>query len=189
MLDFYMNLLDKSICYLIGGIDFANGQGKYWRKEIIDKCKQKDLNIFYLDPTNKLEGLKKEVDEEQATIKKMKQENDWEGISDFMHLVVRHDHRCVDISDFVIMHIDTSIHTCGSYFELQSALTQKKPYFIIVEGGKQNTPSWLFGICDHNKIYSSIDEVVDVLQKINSGEQPMDDRWVLIRNKLEKQYG
>jgi len=178
--------LDDALCYLIGAIDDANDQGKKWRKELVNKCKKNNLKIKFLNPTNKISKLKKEVDEEQLRINSMKKNGRWNELSRFMKKVVRHDHRCIDISDFFICYIDVDCHMCGSYFELQSALSQKKPYFIISKGGKKNIPSWLFGILDHNRIFPCIDDVISNLKKLNEGKLNFDNRWVLIRKEIEQ---
>jgi len=178
-------VLENSLSYLIGAIDRVEDQGKGWRRELIGKCKNNGLKIKFLDPTNKIAKLTKEVDEEQDAIREMKKNRKWEDLTHFMKRVVRCDHRSVDLADFVICYLDTDVHMCGSYFELQSVLTQKKPYFIIIKGGKEKTPNWLFGILDHNSIFSSVDEVVASLIEINNGEQLLDSRWVLIRKEIE----
>ncbi len=181
-----MNRLKDSICYLIGPIDYCENQGITWRRTLIKQCNtEHDFGIKFLDPTNKLKGLQSEVGSEQASIKELKQMGKWDSLKKFMKTVVRQDHRCVDISDFIIMYVNTEIHMCGSYFELQSALSQKKPYFIIVEGGKSNTPNWLFGIVDHACIFDDITQVVSRLKEINEGCE-LSDRWVLIRDKLKE---
>ena len=176
-----MNKLKDSICYLIGAIDFCEDQGRTWRAKLIQEC---NFGIKFLDPTNKLEGLQAEVGSEQEYIKKLKQNKEWDLLRNFMRTVVRQDHRCIDISDFIIMYIDTKNHMCGSYFELRSALSQKKPYFIIVNGGKSNTPNWIFGIVDHNCIFDDIPSVISRLREIDEGCD-LSDRWVLIRDKLK----
>ena len=176
------NKLKGSIAYLMGPIDRVPDFGKGWRIEIVSQCRS--MGIKFLDPTNKVSSLQKEVDEEQKTIREMKESEKWDELSVFMKRVVRDDHRCIDLSDFMICYIDMDIHMCGTYFELQSVLTQKKPYFIIMKGGKKRTPSWLFGIIDHRNIYSTIEEVVDELKRLDSGEKEMSDRWVLIRNEI-----
>ena len=179
-------ILKDSLCYLIGAIDHAADQGVGWRQHLINLCSDAGLKIKFLDPTNKITGLQKEIGKEQIKIKDLKNNARWDELSDMMHTIVREDHRCVDISDFVIFMIDPAVHTCGSYFEFQSALTQHKPYFIVVPGGKKNTPHWLFGICDHNCMYGSVEEAVDVLSKLNDGSIPLSDRWVLIRQQLNQ---
>lgn len=180
-----INRLRDSICYLIGGIDFCKDQGKSWRKSIIHRCEEHNFGIKFLDPTNKLRGLQAEVGAEQDYIKMLKRDKNWNGLKSFMKIIVRHDHRCVDISDFIIMYIDTDYHMCGSYFELQSALSQKKPYFIVVNGGKANAPNWLFGIVDYECIYDDLESVVLKLEEIDQG-CPLSSRWVLIRDQLKE---
>lgn len=181
-----MNRLEDSICYLVGAIDFCQNQGVDWRRSLIHQCNVEcNLGIKFLDPTNKLDGLKSEVGSEQDHIKELKKAGQWDLLRDFMRTIVRQDHRCVDISDFIIMYINTKTHMCGSYFELQGALSQKKPYFIVVEGGKSNAPNWLFGIVDHSCIFDDIPSVVVRLRDIDNG-CPLSDRWVLIRDKLKE---
>lgn len=179
-------ILDESLCYLIGAIDLTKDVGRGWRQELIDCCKNRGLHIKFLDPTRKITGLTSESTEERELILKMKHEEEWDELRTFMRRIVREDHRCVDHSDFVIAHVDPEVHTCGSYFELQSALTEKKPYFIVVKGGKKNVPAWLFGICDHNQFFGSTKEVVDRLALINNGEYPLSERWVLMRQQIKE---
>ena len=61
----------------------------------------------------------------------------------------------------------------------------KKPNFVSVEGGKNKTPLWLLGMMPHNYFYNDIDEVLDMIRKIDSGEKKIDsDRWRLLRKEL-----
>jgi hypothetical protein len=179
-------LLSGSLCYLIGSIEYANDQGTNWRTSLRDQCKNSSLKIKFLDPTAKISGLQPEIDAAQDDINALKKKGKWDTLSMYMKPIVREDHRCVDISDFVVFYLDTSCHTCGSYFEFQNALEEKKPYFLIVKGGKKNTPAWLFGIMDHENIYNSVEEVVNTLIKIDNGTKSLSDRWVLIRKQIEE---
>ncbi len=179
--------LKDSLCYLIGGIDYCPDAGKSWRKDIIHQCNVvNDLGIKFLDPTNKVEGLTEEVDSEQKYINRLKKLEKWDELKSFMKKVVRSDHKSIDFSDFIVVYIDVDNHMCGSYFELQSALTEKKPYFIIVKGGKANTPNWLFGILDHQYILPDVKSVVAELKGISSGTIETSDRWVLIREQIKE---
>lgn len=181
-----MDVLQDSLCYLIGAIDNLSDCGTGWRQQFITKCRDKNLKIKFLDPTNKITGLTTESYQEQKSIRQLKEEQKWDDLRLFMRQIVREDHRSIDYSDFVVFYIHPNTHTCGSYFELQSVLTEKKPYFIVVDGGKKNIPAWLFGICDHNYFYSSLDEVVNELALLNSGEKTLSERWVLIRKQLRE---
>ena len=177
-------ILNESLCYLIGAIDQACDLGSGWRKLFMDECKLSGLNIKFLDPTDKVTGLQSESQDEHKRIVMLKGQKRWDELSEFMYRIVREDHRSVDLSDFVVFYLDPSVHTCGSYFELQSALTEKKPYFIIVKGGKKNTPAWLFGICDHNQFFGSVESVVEKLASLDSGRSSLSDRWVLFRKQI-----
>ncbi len=180
-----MNLLDGAICYLIGAIDNADDKGSGWRKDLINECEDRNLDIKFLDPTNKVTGLQKEIDEEHENIMSLKADGEFDKLSVIMKQIVREDHRSVDLSDFVVFYIDPSIHTCGSYFEFQSALTEKKPYYVIINGGKNVAPSWLFGICDHEMFVGSVEEVAEDLVLLNEGKKKMSNRWVLFREQIK----
>ena len=57
--------------------------------------------------------------------------------------------------------------------------------FVSVEGGKNKTPLWLLERMPHNYFYNDIDEVLDMIRKIDSGEKKIDsDRWRLLRKEL-----
>ena len=94
--------------------------------------------------------------------------------------------RLCDLSDMAIFYIDIDYFTCGSFWEIQEILRQKKPYFIICKQGKNKIPRWMYGVCKHSYFYNSIDEVINILTGINNGTIPIGDRWVLIRKELHK---
>lgn len=179
-------ILDKSMCYLAGPIDFAKNLGVGYRKEFKAMCKANNLKIIFLDPTAKITGLANDVNIEQNNIIKYKKEKKWNNLTKLMKKIVRSDLRQVDLSDFIIVFVDTSIHMCGTYHELVQADIQKKPVLTIINGGKAKAPSWLFGIIDHNLMFESIEECVRFLCKVNNGQTLLDDRWVLFRNELPK---
>ena len=180
------NILEGSLCYLIGAIDCASDLGVGWRKKTISECKNNNLDIKFLDPTHKVVGLLSETREEHKKIMSLKDNSQWDELSQLMRVIVRQDHRSVDLSDFVIFHVDSTVHHCGSYFEFQSALTQKKPYFIISEGGKKTLPSWMFGICDHNFVFDRVEDVIQYLVGLNNGSIPLSSRWVLFRKQISR---
>jgi nucleoside 2-deoxyribosyltransferase len=124
---------------------------------------------------------------EQERINEYKKNKNWEALSSLMQKIVRSDLRQVDLSDFLIVRIDSSIHTCGTYHELILADLQKKPVLAIIKGGKQKCPSWLFGIIDYNFMFDSIDECIEFLYNVNEGKVELNDRWVLFRKELEDQ--
>jgi nucleoside 2-deoxyribosyltransferase len=181
------NILDKSVCYLAGPIDHADDLGVGYRRYVIEKSQELGLNIRFLDPTDKITGLADDVGVEQDNIQRLKKRKSWRKLSKLMAKIVRSDLRQVDLSDFIIVMVDTSVHMCGTYHELILADLQKKPVLAIIKGGKQKSPSWLFGIIDHELMFDSMEECLDYLTKVNDGEIELSDRWVLFRQALEKE--
>ena len=176
--------LASSVCYLAGPIDFSDDLGVSFRKKLILTAKHKGLGIKFLDPTDKLEGLQADVGDEQSIINDYRKKRSWNKLSALMKKIVRVDLRQIDLADFVIVFIDTQIHMCGSYHELVEADRQKKPVLTIIKQGKENCPSWLFGTIDHNLMFSSIEECVEYLYKVDQELITLDDRWVLFREQL-----
>ena len=85
----------------------------------------------------------------------------------------------VDVSDVVIVYLDTSISMCGTYHELINALQQRKPTLVVIEGGKAKAPNWLFGIMNFNFMFDSFDDLKTFLKQIDEGVITADlSRWV-----------
>lgn len=181
------NVLEKTICYLAGPIDDSPDLGVSYRRYLIDKSKELNLGIRFLDPTNKITGLAADVGVEQDSIQKCKKRGSWRKLTRLMEQIVRSDLRQVDLSDFIIVKIDVSLHQCGTYHELILADLQKKPVLVIVQGGKAKAPAWLFGILDHQLMFDSEDDCLEYLQGVNDGEIELNDKWVLFRKELNKE--
>jgi nucleoside 2-deoxyribosyltransferase len=179
-------ILDKSVCYLAGPIDFDETLGVSFRQQIMEEAKKRKMGIKFLDPTHKLESLTPDVGEEQEEIQRLKKNKSWKKLRKLMRNIVRSDLRQVDVSDFLIVMVDTSIHMCGTYHELILADLQKKPVLAIIKGGKERSSSWLFGILDPDYMFDSIEECIDYLDDVNKGKVELNHRWVLFRKELLK---
>ena len=171
--------LKGSICYLIGPIDFSEDKGVGFRQKIIDELS--GLGIVFLDPTSKMGDLAPDVGDEQETIRKLKEEEKWDELRQFMKRIVRSDLRCVDYSDFVIVYVDTDLHMCGSYHEVVCAVNQKKPVLTVIKGGRKKAPSWLFGILRTDAMF---DDVESLAEYFKHPEFKLDERWVLFRDQI-----
>ena len=79
----------------------------------------------------------------------------------------------VDISDFIIASIDIDVHACGTYEEITTANSQKKPVLVWCQQGKENAPNWLFFMLPHEHIFGSLDDLLEYLLNLSSGR---DDR-------------
>ena len=173
--------LDGALCYLIGAIDEAPDDGLTYRQYIRAECKNRNVKIKFLDPTHKPNGFQSEIAEEKKKHKSLRENKKWDELSKFMKDIVHLDLRSIDLADFVIAKISKNVPMFGSIHEIVQADIQKKPVILIVEGGKQNTPAWCFGILDHNLFFDSEDQCIEYLEKVNSGSIRLSDKWILIR--------
>jgi len=177
-----MNLLSKTKTYLVGHMQYVNGRN--WRDQV--ECELEPLGITVFNPYKR--PFVKDIDEGEETrreIDKMMALGYYDGVAEKMKEIRIHDLNLVDRSDFIIAHLEPSIASWGSAEEIVTATRMKKPIFVSMEGGKGKTPTWMMGMFPHKYIYDSIEDVVDILRKIDNNEVEMDsDRWRLLREEL-----
>jgi hypothetical protein len=176
------NILEKTKTYLVGHMQYS--EGKNWR-EYVEK-ELTDLNITALNPYK--QPFIKDIEEDDAARLRMAEDmanGNYSDVVERMSVVRSHDLNLVDRCDFIIAHLLPEVASWGSAEELVTAVRMKKPVFISMEGGKCNTPLWVMGWKIDNFIYDSIDEVLDVVKKIDSGEKEIDSkRWRLLKKEL-----
>lgn len=183
------NVLDRSWCYLAGPIECVSDGGVAWRREFIKLAKQVNLKIEFLDPTNKPGKTLHQINEDRNYQKSLKIAGKWKELCDFVSEYRRLDLRIVDQSDFLVAMIDPTIPQWGTSNEIYEAERQHKPIFFVCKGGLVNLPNWLFGLVNlpdeskgiRSNVFDNIEDVISELIKINNGEIPIDDEWVLLR--------
>lgn len=151
--------------YLVGAMDRVPDGGVQWRDRITPYLEY--MGIKVLNPCNKPIYSIKEDEQTRNIINYYKQTQQFDKIRENYGHIRNADLRCVDISDFIIAHIDINIHACGSYEEIVTANRQKKPVLIWCEQGKINAPNWLFFMLPHEQIFNSMEEIIDYLTQIN----------------------
>ncbi len=173
------NILNKTKVYLVGHMQYANGRG--WRDEITPELEKMGITVF--NPYSKpFIGDADEGEARRAMLAEWMKTGEYDKVAARMKIVRNFDLRLCDLSDFIIAHINPSIASWGSAEEIFVSARMRKPIFLIVEGGKQNTPLWLMSVIPHKYIYNNIGEVVDTLNKIDTGTKTIDsDRWKLLR--------
>jgi len=179
-----IDCLNNAITYLCGPIDRVPDAGVVWRKRFTTLIKERNLSIKILDPTNKPAGQISESEVERDYMNRLKAQKKWDELKVFVQNLRRTDLRFVDYSDFVVARVDQSVHMCGTYDEIFLAEKQHKPVLIICEGGKACLPNWLFGVARIDEIFDTVEDCVDYLCKLNSGDIPIDSRWVLVKQYL-----
>lgn len=175
-----MSILNNTRTYLIGHMEFADGQD--WRKKATEELSQIGVTTF--DPYHKpfLNAAEEGPEERKQLQHWMKVTREYDKVAANMKEIRIFDLRLCDISDFLIAHIIPSVASWGSAEEIYWSNRMKKPIFVSVEGGKERTPLWLMGTIPHKYIYNSVDEIIDMLKKINSGEVAIDSpRWRLLK--------
>jgi nucleoside 2-deoxyribosyltransferase len=177
-----MNYLYKTKTYLVGHMQYADGRN--WRDHVEEELAK--LNVTVFNPYKK--PFLKDVDEDEGARKRMADDmlnGYYSDVAKRMSVVRSYDLNLVDRSDFIIAHLLPDVASWGSAEELVTAVRMKKPIFISMEGGKKKTPLWILAMLPHNYIYDSVDEVLDMIRQIDSGDKKIDsDRWRLLRKEL-----
>lgn len=163
-----MNRLNGMRTYLAGAMDRVPDGGLEWRQRITPSLQ--DLGIKVLDPCNKPIEVGIEDEGSREMIDHYKQTGQFNEIRKQYGVIRTLDLRCIDISDFVIASVDTEVHACGTYEEITTANSQKKPVLIWCQQGKENAPNWLFFMLPHQHIFGSLSNLLDYLDHVNSAK-------------------
>ena len=109
----------------------------------------------------------------------------YDRVAERMKTVRAYDLNLVDRSDFIVAHLVPEVASWGSAEEIVTAVREKKPVFVSMEGGKSKTPLWMLGMFPHKYIYNTIDEVIEMLYAVDNTNKPIDsDRWRLLRKEF-----
>ena len=175
------NLLRNTRCYLIGHMQYSNGES--WRTEVKTNCK--DLGIKFYDPYYK--PFIHNIPEDESSRKEMLHWMDIEQydlVSARMKPVRGYDLRLCDVCDWFIAVIKPEVASWGSAEEITTVIREKKPLFLVIDHprGKKACPLWLLGTLPHKYVYSTLSEVIDTVKAIDSGIVRMSsDRWKLLK--------
>lgn len=138
-----MNRLKGNRCYLCGAMDRAKDRGVGWREYI--KSQLSDLGIVWADPCRKPTKIADESAESHQRLAEAKGRGDFDYVRDSIKLIRCVDLRLTDITDFMIVNIDTTVYAFGTIEEISNANRQKKPIIVHVEQGKANAPAGCSG--------------------------------------------
>lgn len=157
--------------------------GRDWRQEVTEKLSK--LSITCFNPYEK--PFIKDVEEDEGSrilMEKWMQDEDYELVAKKMKTVRAYDLNLVDRSDFIIAHLVPDVASWGSAEEIVTAVREKKPVFVSMQGGKCKAPLWMLGMLPHKYIYNSLDEIIKMLYDIDNGRKNIDsDRWRLLKKE------
>jgi len=174
-----MNTLKRTRCYLVGAME-NDRTGESWRTTIMANLQS--TGIIFFSPYQR--PFINDIPEDEAArieLNTWMERGDFDLVASRMTQIRAHDLRLVDISDFIIARIDPKVATYGTVEEITTAVREKKPVFLVVEGGKRKTPLWLLGMFPHKYIYDSVSDVVEMVSAIDRGTVKLsNDRWRLL---------
>lgn len=163
-----MNRLNHQRVYLAGAMDRVLDRGATWRDNITPFLES--LNLVVFNPITKPTDTGMEDQDSHVIKTKLKRQHRYDELASMMKTIRSVDLRMVDISDFLVVHLDILTHPCGTFEEIFWANRQKKPIIIHLEQGKEHTPDWLFGTIPHQMIFSTWKEIQNYLSHIDQGE-------------------
>jgi nucleoside 2-deoxyribosyltransferase len=176
------NRLNNQRVYLAGAMDRVADRGNGWRDNITPFLE--DLGIVVFNPIKKPTIIGQEDEKTHRYKIKLKNEKNYDELSQLMKVIRSVDLRLVDISDFLIVNLDLDIHPCGTYEEIFWANRQKKPIVVHMVQGKRSAPDWLFGTIPHEMIFSSWNDIKTYLLQIhNNAEIKTYNRWYFFNAK------
>lgn len=178
------NNLKNTTTYLVGAMDRVKDGGISWRKYITPFIE--DFGIKIINPCDKpIHGIK-EDNETRWWIEHYKETGQFSKIKEKFSTIRNADLRCVDISDFIIAHIDLDVHLCGTYEEIVTANRQKKPILVWCKQGKEFAPNWLFFMLPHEHIFGSMSELISYLSFIDAHKDINKlSRWFFFSEKIK----
>lgn len=180
-----LNVLWKTRSYLIGNMQYVdNEEGEGWRDDLTKILIEMGVVVF--DPYHKpfIKDVQEGGKRARSRLDRALALQDFDFLGNKMREIRSYDLNLVDRSDFIIAFINPKVASWGTAEELTTAVRAKKPIFLAVKGGKIACPYWIFGMIPHKYIYNSIDEIVKVLRRINTGNKKLDsNRWRLLRKE------
>ena len=157
-------------CYLIGAMDRVVDAGVAWRDAITPFLVER--NIVVLNPCDKPINVGHEGVEDRRRRHRLKSRRRWAQLQKEIRLLRVVDLRMVDMSDFLICNLDTSIYACGTYEEMFCANRLKRPVLIHCEQGKQGVPDWLYGVFPHQFFFDTWKGLKNYVARVHAGPQP-----------------
>lgn len=177
-----MGLLNRTRVYLAGNLENSSDTTN-WRQLVAEQLSQIGVVSFNPMEQNFITDTA-ENDEFRKNLITRREVGDWDYVHNFMKGCIQKDLRLIDISDFVIFKFEFDKPTYGTLHEFFIAELQRKPVFIITEH-KNKVPLWLVGLLPEKYIYESVNDVLDMIRKIDSGEVKADsNRWRLLKPEL-----
>ncbi len=172
-------------CYLSGPMDRVDDRGVGWRRDITPFLQ--GLGVVVMDPTDKPINIGLEDGENMRTRRGLKERCDYDRLTESIKTIRAIDLRMVDLSDFMVAYVDTSIIMCGTWEEIFWANRLKRPILLVCKQGKQHgVPDWMFGVIPHQHMFDDFISARCYLDYVSHGPPEVIDsfsRWLFFDYK------
>lgn len=177
-----MGLLTGTKCYTIGPLECGCfKEARKWRAYVKDKLDP--LGVRTLSPLNKMfKNFEKEGEHFNAELKEALKQGKYEWVHEQMKMVRNRDLAACDLSTFLIAIVEPGVPTYGSTDEIVTSKRNQKPVFLVIpDKGYSEIPIWLASYFKPNWVYKNLDEVINTIYKIDSGEiQVSNKNWKIL---------
>jgi hypothetical protein len=173
------NKLKGASCYLCGPIDFATDDGYGWRDQITPTLKEMGIKI--LNPLDKpIIGYLEDPDTREVRREK-------QASGDFEYVFNQRDTRAIDLRmvdhcDFMVVKYDPNDRPFGTIEELTWGNRLKRPIIVVTPGGAYKCSPWLIWCIGWRTIFGEMDDAIDYIKKIDSGEIDGGKRWIFFKH-------
>ena len=163
-------------CYLSGAMDKIKDYGAEWRDELSPFLER--MGIIVLNPCKKPIHIINEMENRERRTK-LKLAKEYKILAEETKTVRDIDLRMVNMSDFLILRLDTSVHTCGTYEEISWARKADKPILVWCLQEKMGLPEWLWGMIPYSHIFDTKEELKSYLVHIHTTDIIEDmESWI-----------
>lgn len=175
-----MNKLKNTKALVIGPMESDINGGKTIRQFV--KKELEKINVVFWDHYNRpYEGHIEEGEKTHDLLKYYRETGQYDKISEYKD-IRRQDLSLVERADFILCIFEKKTFTIGTIEELTLAVRCRRPIFFVWGEGKEKCPFWVFWMIPHHYIYSSVEEALWMIKRIDCGTKEIDSkRWRLFK--------
>ncbi len=176
--------LNGTNAYTIGQLQHGSFKyAKEWRSYLQEKLEP--LGVHILSPLDKMfKNFPKEGEHFNAELKQALKDGKYQWVHEEMKVIRNRDLAACDFSTFLIAVIDPKTVTWGCTDEIITSKRNQKPVFLVIpDKGYEEIPLWLASYFRPNWVYKNLDEVIDILYKIDSGKIEVNNKYWKILEK------
>ena len=145
--------------YLSSPYEFSRAE-QSWKKDASVALTTFDSRIKVVDPCPF-----DDTSSETLTIKALRDNEDWLGLSAFCNNIVEADLAMLNNCEGVVCYLPAKSQTVGSIHELVHAIQRHVPVVLVCPEGPSKVSSWLWGLLGPSRIFSDLELACTELAK------------------------